>query len=253
MTNELFYLILVGMLVMLFLAIAVIFFIIFYQKRIASINEEKARELTQAAFRGEEDERNRIAAELHDDVGATLTSVKLYLPTAARHGDGSDAYKQSTALLNESIKKVRDLSHRLQPTTLEQFGLSKALPAYFNILNASEGIKATYIESELPALDNTTGLMIYRIIQEITNNILKHAGAHAIELAGAKTMGKLIFSLTHDGQGLTQKAFKEYIYKENTTGLKNIVNRVKTISGDIQFSLMPDGRYKVELLVPVKA
>ena len=106
---------------MLALSTGIILFVVQYQRKVIRhkqqldvINRQKEKELTEAAIRAEEDERMRIAAELHDDVGATLASVRLYLRMANKEGAGSEAFEQSQQLIDETIGKIRSLSHRLQ-------------------------------------------------------------------------------------------------------------------------------------------
>src|SRR5687768_15823092 len=130
MINNLSSLLLAGIGMMLLLSLGIIFFVILYQRRmlrhqmeIKHINERKQQELLQASIQSEEEERMRIASELHDDVGATLSSIRLFLHKAAQTSENPEMIHQSRALLDESIKKVRDISHKLQPATLQQLGL----------------------------------------------------------------------------------------------------------------------------------
>src|SRR5436190_624093 len=115
---------------MLTLAVGIVIFVIQYQRRVINhqdelkdFNRKKQEELIQASIRSEEEERMRVAAELHDDVGATLSSIRLMLFKAIRNpGDGA-ILQQVRGLLDETIQKVRNLSHQLQPGTLQYLGL----------------------------------------------------------------------------------------------------------------------------------
>lgn len=227
--------ILLAIMVMLLLAIAVILFVVYYQKKIVTFNLQKEKELTEAAIRAEEEERNRIAAELHDDVGATLASVRLYLRMADKEGADSEAFAQSQHLIDETISKVRSLSHRLQPAMLQRLGLNMALHSFFEVFNKSGVIKIDYSADNLPQLDDNTALAIYRIMQELMNNTLKHAAATHAEVHAETEGGDLLFRFSHNGTGITEERFQEYIYKKDATGLKNIVNRLKVLNGTIHF------------------
>lgn len=235
--------IVIGISVMLLLAMAIILFVVFYQRRVIahqqqlnSFNQQKEKELTEAAIHAEEEERNRIAAELHDDVGATLASVRLYLRMADKEGAGSEAFTQSQHLIDETINKVRSLSHRLQPAMLQKLGLQMALHSFFEVFNKSGVLRIDYDGDALPVLDENKSLAIYRIMQELVNNTLKHAGADMVEVHAEKNDGVLQICFSHNGQqGITQERFQEYIYKKNATGLKNIVNRLKVLNGSISF------------------
>lgn len=239
MNKDLIILIAIGVGAMLFLALSVVLFIMLYQNRITAINLQKERELTEAAIRAEEEERGRIAAELHDDVGATLASVMRYLQLAEDEGKGSRYYPQSQQLLEESIQKVRSLSHRMQPTLPQRLGLKEALHSFFDVYTKSGALHIEYTGDELPAMPDGTALAIYRIIQELLNNTLKHAAATHAELLTEWNDGVLTIRFSHNGNGITQEMFEEYLHRKNATGLKNMVNRLKILNGSISFDKEP--------------
>ncbi|MFN4247606.1 MAG: sensor histidine kinase [Flavipsychrobacter sp.] len=234
---------LLGIAGMLSLAIAIVLFVVFYQRKVIAhqeqlnkLNRQKEKELTEAAIRAEEDERMRIAAELHDDVGATLASVRLYLRMADREGARSEAFTQSQQLIDESINKVRSLSHRLQPAMLQKLGLQMALQSFFDVFNKSGVIQIDFSGAELPMLDENKSLALYRIMQELVNNTLKHAGADRAEVHAERVGNDMQLRFSHNGkQGITQERFQEYIYKKDATGLKNIMNRLKVFNGSLSF------------------
>lgn len=236
-------LIFIGIAGMLTLAIAIVLFVVFYQRKVIAhqeqltkLNRQKEKELTEAAIRAEEEERMRIAAELHDDVGATLASVRLYLRMADKEGAGSEAFTQSQLLIDETIGKVRSLSHRLQPAMLQRLGLPMALQSFFDVFNKSGVIHIDFSGDDLPVLDENKSLALYRIMQELVSNTLKHAGADRAEVHAEKAGNKTLFCFSHNGkQGITQERFQDLIYKKDATGLKNIVNRLKVLNGSISF------------------
>jgi two-component system, NarL family, sensor kinase len=134
--------IVIGICAMLILAIGIIFFVILYQRRVIAhqqelkkINAEKELELVQASIRSEEGERNRIAAELHDDVAATLSSARLFMYKNKDADFDEERINQSKKLLDESIKKIRDISHKLQPSHLQHLGLQLSLQSLLETLN----------------------------------------------------------------------------------------------------------------------
>lgn len=228
-----------GAVAMLALAVAIVVFVLFYQRRIFIINSTKEKELTEAAIRAEEEERTRIAAELHDDVGATLASVQLYLQIAEQE-EGKEKIIQSQQLINETISKVRSLSHRLQPATLLKSGLTTALESFFELFNKSGAIHIEYTTQHLPHINDNIALTAYRIVQELLNNTLKHASATRAEVITEITDNVLILCYSHNGQGITEEQFQQLIYKKDATGLKNIVNRLKVLNGNINFDKEPN-------------
>ncbi|MBS1772810.1 MAG: hypothetical protein JST82_08115 [Bacteroidetes bacterium] len=247
--------ILLGAIAMLSLAVAIVLFVLLYQRKLAShqeqltvINLQKEKELIEAAIHAEEEERTRIAAELHDDVGATLASVQLFLQVAEKE-EGKEKIIQSQHLINDTINKVRSLSHRLQPAILLKSGLSAALESFFDVFNKSGAIHIEYTTEQLPDLDENTALSIYRIVQELLNNTLKHAAATRAELSIETTDNTLTLCYSHNGKGITEEMFQQYIYKKDATGLKNIINRLKVLNGSISFEKEPNW-YHTIITVP---
>lgn len=242
---------------MLVLAFGIIFFVVLYQRRVIrhqaeinEINRKKELELVQASLKGEEDERQRIASELHDDVGATLASVKLFLHSQDKQLGDKPVFAQSRGLIDETIDKVRNLSHRLQPAVLKQFGLASALKSFFDSFRSNDGLNIEYTAADIQRLDDDTELGLYRIAQEVMNNTIKHAGAKNIRCSIEQNNGWLMLLFYHDGLGLTEESFKEQVYKKDAIGLKNIVNRLKTIDGRIRFK--QDGDWHcTEISIPL--
>lgn len=242
---------------MLTMAFGIIFFVVMYQRRVIrhqaeinQINKQKELELVQASVRGEEEERTRIASELHDDVGATLASVKLFLHSQNKELGDKPVFAQSRELIDETINKVRSLSHRLQPAVLKQFGLDAALKSFFAPFNKANGLSVTYRQAQLPRMDDNKELAVYRIIQELTNNTIKHAGATLVVCQCGVSDNFFIANFMHDGQGLTEETFGEQVYKKDAIGLKNIVTRLKSINGTISFD-REGTLYATKIIVPV--
>src|ERR1044071_1744828 len=234
-------LIIIGIAAMLALAMGVILFVVMYQRRVIRhqvelkrIEEQKELELIQAGIQSEEQERMRIATELHDDVGATLASARLFLHQKDVPVDEA-AIQQSKELLDESIQKIRSISHKLQPSTLQHLGLQTSLQSLSEIISKTGVVKVIYIKlHDLPRLDAQLELSAYRIVQELMNNCIKHANAKNITLQ-TDTNGELKIKLSHDGTGLLQQDYEELIYKKGAIGLKNIVNRLKSVIASITF------------------
>lgn len=242
-----------GIAAMLCLAGGVIFFVVLYQRRIIHhqleikrINEQKQQELLKASLESEERERNRIAAELHDDVGATLSSVRLYLSTAERLPQNRDALGHSKQLLDESIQKVRDISHKLQPSTLETFGLDIALASLANVIDRAGVIRMSYQAiPPLPVMNTVKQLTLYRIVQELINNIIKHSAADYVSLKAWGEGNQWMLGLEHDGTGITQNEFLIYVDGPGSGGMKNIANRLNSINGSICFEQTSEGKFTI--------
>jgi two-component system NarL family sensor kinase len=241
--NDLSLLVVCGIIAMLTLVGGIILFVVMHQRRVInhqlevkSINEQKQQELTLASIQGEENERNRIASELHDDVGATLASVRLFLHAASNNPSDLAIIGQTKELLDESIKKVRSISHELQPSTLQRLGLQTSLQSLAENISAPGIMSMLYQPTgTLPRMDDNTELAVYRIIQELVNNVIKHSEATTIHLKTLVADDNLNVILAHNGVGLTEEMYRDLIFKKGAIGLKNIENRLKAINGAIQF------------------
>jgi two-component system, NarL family, sensor kinase len=253
------YFTIIGTLVMLALGGGIIWFVILYQRKVIQsqqeirlIQEQQQSELLQASIQSEESERMRIAAELHDDIAPTLASVRLYLSSAANQSRPGELLVQSKHLLDESLQKLRDIAHTLQPSTLYYLGLQTSLQSQADILNRSGSISALYKQgAELPRFNEQSELSLYRITQELINNILKHSSAKKLQLSSTMESGQVSIQLEHDGTGLTQEMFDQLIYKKGAIGLKNIVNRLKTAKANIRFEQAGVNLFRVEIRAPL--
>jgi two-component system, NarL family, sensor kinase len=248
-------LIIIGIAAMLALAMGVILFVVMYQRKVIrhqvelkQIEEKKELELIQASIQSEEQERMRIATELHDDVGATLASARLFLHQKELMDES--AIQQSKELLDESIQKIRSISHKLQPSTLYHLGLQTSLQSLSEIISKTGVVKVVYVKlNDLPRLDAQLELSAYRVVQELMNNCIKHANAQNITMQ-ADANGELKIKLSHDGKGLLQQDYEELIYKKGAIGLKNIVNRLKSINANISFDKDGDW-YTIAVAAPL--
>jgi two-component system, NarL family, sensor kinase len=253
-----FYLV-VGIAAMMLLFISFLIIFIFsqrkriqYQNSLQSLKEMQQFQLIDAAVRSEETERHRIAEELHDEVGAILSSTKLHV-----YGIGTDymdeyhqvLHKKCTALLDDAIIKVRGISHNLHSSILKEFGLNEAIKHFANKLNSELIEVTTDLDYGYITIDHKEDINVYRIIQELINNTLKHANASKI-IIGSQYKNKILtMTISHNGEGLTQAIFEELRYKKDGLGLKNIQNRAILLKSDILFSKTATG-YKIDILVP---
>lgn len=242
---------------MLVLAVGLVFFVFAYQRRVINhhqqlkdFNHKKQEELIQASIRSEEEERMRIASELHDDVGATLSSIRLMLHQVARSEGAGSAVLQVQSLLDESIQKVRNLSHQLQPGTLHYLGIVKSIQSLAETLNKTGQITVRIEDSaKWPGIHSESELALYRIVQELLNNIIKHAGARQVVIQMFQSNGKAQIRLMHDGDGLTDISYHELLFKKGAIGLKNIENRLKSSHATISFPKPNDPSFSAGILL----
>ena len=252
-------LIAIGIIVMLMLAIALVLFVVLYQRRIIShqldlkaVAKRNQRALTQASVQSTEDERKRIAEELHDDVGATLSSIRLFLHRPKNGTMSDEILLQSKALLDESIAKIRAISYHLQPEVLQHLGLQLALQSTLDSPSQSGQMHCTFsAQGNLPQLSGPRELAAYRICQELVTNIVRHSNATQLHIE-VRTLGNEIrIEVTHDGIGLLQKEYEALVCQRGSTGLKNITNREASAHASIRFYKGMNGLFTTELCIPV--
>jgi two-component system, NarL family, sensor kinase len=227
-----------------------------YQQNMQSLREQQQNQLIEAAVRSEETERHRIAETLHDEVGAILSSAKLHLLGIKEDSlDDRDKklHEKGKDLLNDVIQKVRGISHNLHSNILKEFGLNEAIRHFIKkITQGSILHAATALDDNYTTVNPDNDISMFRMVQELVNNILKYA--HATEFLISSTLegNELNLVLFHNGEGLTQEQFEELRYQKEGLGLKNIQNRVILLKGSIHFTKGGEG-YRINIHVPVKS
>lgn len=251
-----------GTLGMLALTIGLILFIIFhqrkvirYQLRLQQLEQEQQKILLNASIRLQEEERQRLAADLHDDAGPLLATARLYLNENLVNQDKATQLQsifQARQILDDTIQLIRNISHSLMPPTLKNFGLESATNDLFQKISGSGSINASsrfhdYRERLKPEVE----LIVFRIVQELVNNILKHSNSSFIHLTQNNHEGMFILRIHHDGRGIVQTDFEKLNKSNIGLGLKNISSRLRVAQGRIFFEKDPSQTYyKVTMEIP---
>src|SRR5687768_10248617 len=187
------YVLFLGTLGMLVLTIGLIMFIIFhqrkvirYQMKLQQMEQEQQQILLKASIHLQEEERQRIAADLHDDAGPLLATARLYLNENLVNQDKSTQLQsifQARQILDDTIQLIRNISHSLMPPTLKNFGLESAINDATQKISGSGSINASSRFHEYKdRLKPEKELLVYRMVQELINNILKHSNCSFIHL-----------------------------------------------------------------------
>ncbi len=263
MNNDLTFLVILGIGVMLLMVISVLMAVIFSQRKknqhrlaLEKLREQQQNQLIEAAVRSEEIERHRIAETLHDEVGAILSSAKLHLlGIKAEVLDERDQklHEKGRELLNDVIGKVRGISHNLHSNILKEFGFNEAIRHFLR--KVTEGIipnATTALDDNYQTVNPDNDISMYRMVQELVNNILKYANASEFLISSTLVENELNLVIFHNGDGLTQEQFEEFRYRKEGLGLKNIQNRVILLKGTIHFTGGAEG-YRINIHVPVKS
>src|SRR5215212_3143183 len=244
-----------GTLGMLVLTIGLILFIIFYQLRLQQMEQEQQKILLNASIRLQEEERQRLAADLHDDAGPLLATARLYLNENLVNQDKATQLQsiyQARQILDDTIQLIRNISHSLMPPTLKNFGLESAVNDLFQKISGSGTINASSRFHEYrDRLKPEKELIVFRIVQELINNILKHSNSSFIHLTQNMHNGSCILRMHHDGRGIVQTDFEKLNKSNIGLGLKNISSRLKVGRGNILFEKdASQTYYKITIEVP---
>ena len=251
-----------GTLGMLVLVIGLVIFIIFHQRKIIRyqmqlqrLEQEQQKLLLNASVRLQEEERQRIAADLHDDAGPLLATARLYLTENLVNQDKATQLQsifQARQILDDTIQLVRNISHSLMPPTLKNFGLESAVNDLFQKISGSGSINASSrFHDYKQRLKSEKELLIFRIIQELVNNILKHSNSSFIHLTQNMHGDFFILRMHHDGRGIVQHDFEKLNKSNIGLGLKNISSRLRVAQGRINFEKDPSQTYyKITLEIP---
>lgn len=251
-----------GTIGMLVLTIGLIIFIIFHQRKVIRyqlqlqrMEQDQQKMLLNASIRLQEEERQRIAADLHDDAGPLLATARLYLNENLVNLDKTSQLQSiynAKQIIDDTIQLIRNISHSLMPPTLKNFGLESAVNDLFQKISSSGSMNASCrFHDYRNRMHPEDELIIFRVIQELVNNILKHSNASFIHLTQNLSDDKFFIRMHHDGKGLTQADFEKLNKAASGLGLKNIQSRLKLLHGRIFFEKdMSQTYFKVTIEVP---
>lgn len=243
-------LILLGTFLLLSMGMALIIFVVVFQQRqfkyriqkqleIQKMQEDMQRKLLENSLAVQEEVRRNVAKDLHDEIGAMLSATKMGFNMLTRKikedAETFEQFGKAKLLLEDSISSVRRISKELLPSTLENFGLVPAVEDFFQKITNSTDITINF-ENNLYAetrLDANKELMLFRIIQELTNNAIKHAEATIFEVHLIKNLKQIELEFTDNGKGFEVEKVEND--PSSGLGLNNIKSRVNVVKGN--FSL----------------
>ena len=207
--------------------------------------ESERRASWQRAIEAQESERLRVAQELHDEIGQSLTALKLLLSRALKSPDDrAEALTEATQITEQTLAEVREIARRLRPETLDELGLTSALA---DLAQRSERYSELRIERQLtgklPQIDRSTEVVIYRVAQESLTNVIRHSGARHVLIQLAHDDGQLVLSVSDDGMGLRNAA--------PSHGIKGMQERALMIGGRLDLDAAPGAGTEVRLTVPL--
>jgi two-component system, NarL family, sensor kinase len=223
---------------------------IIHQRKIIKLNEQ----LLKAEIDILEKERKRIAADLHDELGPILSTVKLYLNSIdTEEHQEKITLEKATGLLDNAITEIRQISQNLMPVALLDMGLNDAVRQLVNHFTDTRS-KNVQLNSEIAGLkiDKNIEITVFRIIQELLNNIIKHSKATDVKLR-IWAEGKLLkINVEDNGIGFNTENVTGVNASFSGLGLKNITSRVNLLNGKMNMSSKIGKGTEVLLEIPLR-
>ncbi|HEV3377520.1 MAG TPA: sensor histidine kinase [Thermoleophilaceae bacterium] len=212
--------------------------------RLESARHEAAR----TALAAQEGERLRVARELHDEIGQTLTAVTIQAERAA-DGDpalAAQALRRVADGVRESLDEVRRIARELRPEALDDLGLVNALIALCTRIETQDGLRVRReLQGKLPPLSPDVELVVYRVAQESLTNALRHSGAGSATVSLQADAGTVTLRVVDDGEGMPAQL------PSGTAGIAGMRERALLVGGRLSIESRPGQGTEVRLTIPV--
>lgn len=223
-----------------------------HTRRISELEKEHQLVAMQSVLKGQEEERGRLAKDLHDGVGGLLSGVKLSLSTMKGNVFLSEknamAVERVLEQLDQSITELRRVSHNMMPESLIKFGLGETIENYCAQINQNGPLRIRFQSYGLEQrLDESSEIIIYRILQELLNNILKHAGAREVLVQLIREAKRFDLTVEDDGKGFILDA----AMAGNGAGLSNIRSRAAYLGGKLDIHTAPGQGTSIHIEIPL--
>lgn len=212
-----------------------------------------------AVVLAQENERSKIARNLHDEVGAILSMAQRNLTVISKeipeNSSSHEDIKFVIDILDQSVSKIRSISHEILPHFLVKFGLQKTLQRLMEQTQKTLGHPCAFdteIEVSELILVQQQEIQFYSITLELLNNILKHARPESVSLSLGRFQNNLFLKLEHDGIAISQSDYEYLLFHSSGVGLESISQRLKLISGELLFERYEQGGF-IKLSMPVNA
>ncbi|HLP35326.1 sensor histidine kinase [Lacibacter sp.] len=205
-----------------------------------------------AVMKAEEKERQRIAKDLHDGVGQMMSAAKMNLSAFENEIQFSNAdqklsFERIIGLVDESCKEVRTVSHQMMPNMLLKSGLGKAVAEFLDKIDQKVIKVNLHVEGLQERLNEDVEIVLYRVLQECVNNVIKHSGASQLDIALIKDKDGISATIEDNGKGFDLKQLDE----ESGIGLKNMKARIDYLNGTIDFDSSPGKGTLVAIHLPL--
>ena len=245
-----------------FISLLVILLLIYNSNRLKQKNRyqqvqnRQQNELFNAIASTQDQERKRIAQDIHDTLGSLLSAAKLKLSSLEESKklllpDQLEKYQTSLSLLDEASTELRNISHNIMPATLSKLGIVAALQNLIDKISSHAGLQISFTAHAFEErIEETAEISIYRIILELINNIVKHAAANKVTIQLIKYPDYINLVVEDNGQGFDYEKIAE---GKKGIGLGNILSRVEFLKGTIDIDSSLEEGTTVIIEIPYKA
>ncbi|MCA9997952.1 MAG: GAF domain-containing sensor histidine kinase [Anaerolineales bacterium] len=225
-------------------------------RRLAEYRLRRIHQLTRQAITAEEEERKRLALELHDEAGQSLTALKISLDLLRLTVSGelqmlNEGLGEAVELTEQTMENIRLLSHNLRPPGLDRFGLHLALEGLCQDFMARTKIAVHYNGLELPNLPWAIAISLYRCAQEALTNVAKHADARNVWLSLSQMEGYLVLEVSDDGRGIGVDVHNLQEMPQGGIGLSGIAERLELLNGRLDLHSTPNSGTRLVAQVPL--
>ena len=219
-------------------------------------NQSEFQRLARSVYRVQEDERRRIARELHDGIGQNLTALKHQLAMidsqlTPGQNDLHDRLSASIALCAQTLEDTRQLSRLLRPQVLDDLGLEAALHWLARTVEDSGTLRVELGIETLPTLDPDLQTLLFRIAQEALANVVRHAQASDALLRLSTRAGRIMLTIWDNGIGFAPKAAASAASEGRSAGLAGMRERAQLYGGELQIESGADTGTWVRASVPL--
>jgi signal transduction histidine kinase/ligand-binding sensor domain-containing protein len=212
-------------------------------------------EFSRKLLASQEQERQRIAAELHDSLGQSLLIIKNRIALAQNDIDEKETVEEQLGELSHStvaaIEECREIAYNLRPYQISRFGLTKSLNGIFMRINEVTNIQATATIEPIDDLTELAQMNLYRIVQECVNNIIKHSRAAHASLLITRNAREISLVIVDDGQGFPNDSAVENSHCGGF-GLIGIAERVRILHGTSEIESSPQAGTRIQIRIPLR-
>jgi signal transduction histidine kinase len=244
MADKIFYTVIITALL---IAIVIVFFVISvirYNKKYMQLQKDRV----QAQIMIQELERKRIANDLHDSLGPMLSTVKLYMHSISVSDDtDKESLDKASSFIDETIKNLREISYNLLPSSLARNDLAMVVKEYISRIASRHPLKIDFETTKNTVIPKEIEIHLFRVIQEIVHNTLKHSGAANLKLVIAQQPDGLFLISEDNGKGFNLDSIRN---GSGGLGLKSIENRCEMLNATFKIITAKNQGCKIIIKVP---